>query len=245
MATEQYSDSMNNLNRFNFPHEFVSITAEQAEEYVDAASQRYTSSLPYHNWDHARDVIRGTETITQKLSENGVISAAGALAVAAAWHDAGYQENHITKGFLTKEDYSSFLLESFLEGKPVGKYEKDVMLRAIKETWIGHKELRTPTPLILHRADIANIGGPTEAFIENTKKLWAEEKFTSGDGNASWDQFIKKADYFVRFTSAEHDYESLSHGLDAHRTTLDVNDTPFGQAVDLNLEALRSLEPQD
>ena len=227
--------------RFDTPKQLITLEADQVLEYAAAAQKHYRPDYQYHNWEHALSVASGTEIIAQKLRTRGITVAQGALAVAAAWHDAGYHEDHTSAGFHTKEGYSAALLEEFLEDKPVGIFEKTLMLKSIIATYSGHAELRMPYELILHRADIANIGGPTDEFISNTIKLWHEQQLITGN-KIPWLKFIEGSAHFVRLTATEHDEESLAHLIDPEDTTLDVNDLPFRIAALENLEKLASYE---
>jgi len=227
--------------RFDVPKDFITLTPDQVAEYSADAQKHYRSDYPYHNWNHALDVASGTEIISDKLRTHGLTIASGALAVAAAWHDAGYHEDHTAKGFETKEQYSAYLLDEYLEGKSVSDTERLLMRNAIIATWAKHPELRTPYELIMHRADIANIGGPSDEFILNSIHLWEEYRMT-GDASLSWEEYVKGAGGFIMFTATEHDHESLKHFIDPADNTVDVNDLPFSTTALSNLEILRTTE---
>jgi len=229
------------FTRFNAPAHHTLLTPEQVIEYSAAAEKYYTVDYAYHNWDHAQAVVEGTNIITGKLEAKNIVVAKRALVLAAAWHDAGYHEDHLVKGFATKELYSAALLDQFLEDKPVGDGEKRLMRLAIVATWAGHTALRTPYELILHRSDIANIGGPTELFIENSVKLWKEFQYTTGT-QISWDDYVRNSTPFIQHTASEHDIESLGHGIHPDDTTIDVYNTPYKNQALLNLAMLQTLQ---
>ena len=225
--------------RFDVPKEKLTLTGDQVFEYATAAERHYRPDYPYHNWNHALSVVSGIEAISTKLERRGLTIAKGALAVAAAWHDAGYHEDHRAKGFATKEAYSAALLDDYLTDKPVGEWERDMMLSAISATFAHHPEMRTPYDLILHRADIANIGGPTSEFLENSHLLWSESRLITGKPIA-WIEHVHHAAQFIRSTALEHDHESLHHYLDTNDTTVDVYDLPFSIQALKNIEALEA-----
>lgn len=234
-----YDESMK-YQRFNIPPEVDVYQPGQVEEYAAAAELEYTDTLPYHNWNHAQAVIAGVEIIADKLSAQNVKIARNTLKIAAAWHDAGYHRNHAELGFNTKEEYSAALLMDYLEDKPVTDIQKQLMRTAIIATWHLHPQQRTPNELILHRADIANIGGPTDVFIENNLLLWQESKVQGH--RYSWDQHIGQSSAFVQLVIAEHAHESVLQNLDRDDTTIDVNREPFEQAALENLIALNKTE---
>lgn len=227
--------------RFGVESSHITLTPEQVLEYSSAAFKHYTPDYDYHNWDHALSVAGGTEAITTKLESKGVVTARGAMAIAATWHDAGYHEDHTSKGFTTKEEYSAALLEEYLSNKPVSDLEKSIMLQSIIATWANYPDHRSPHQLILHRADIANIGGPTDEFIENSIKLWRESQHISGK-KIPWQKYVDGASHFIELTYTEHDDESLHNFIDPEDTTLDVNDTPFAMQALVNIKALREIE---
>lgn len=227
--------------RFDAPKGCLTLTSDQVAEYSAAAQVHYRADYPYHNWNHAVTVVSGTEIIAEKLERKGHLIAKGALAVAAAWHDAGYHENHSVKGFETKEAYSAALLDQFLEDKLVGEWERSMMSKAIIATWSNYAGPRAPYELILHRADIANIGGPTDEFIESSLKLREESAYTT-DRLLTLEEYVRGAGRFIEMTADEHDDESLFHYIDPVDTTLDVNEAPFKVTALANLKALRRLE---
>lgn len=229
--------------RFEIPKELTTITNDQVTEYAAAAESHYRADMTYHNWNHALTVMYGVEVISSKLKQHGIQTAQGALAVAAAWHDAGYHENHRTLGFATKEQYSAHLLNKFLEDKPIGDFDREIMERAILATWHGHETLRTPTELILHRADIANIGGSTDEFLENSVAVWRET--VNNEDRRPWATFVEDTAQFVAFTIEEHDREATKHMLSLSDTTIDVADRPFVESARRNLARLLISEPPE
>ena len=230
------------FGRFEVFKRDLTLTSDQVLEYSAQAEKHYRPDLAYHNWNHALDVAYGTEVISTKLEARGLTVAKGALAVAAAWHDAGYHEDHKAKGFETKELYSAALLDEFLANKPIGDLERAIMRTAIIATWAGHKELRKPYELILHRSDIANIGGPTDEFIKNSVQLHNETEFITGK-TVSWQKYVDGAASFIESTAKEHNHESTKHFIDIKDTTIDVHDMPFSEQALLNLEILKRFEP--
>lgn len=229
----------NPYQRFAVPESRLMLDSRQVQEFTRAARKHYSPQLPYHNWDnHVLETIAGVEVIAKKLRAKGVRVAMGALTVAAAWHDAGYYEKNT--GYATKEAYSAALLEDYLFGKGVSDYERDVMRRAILATWHGHKELRKPDELILHRADIANLGGPTDAFLAHNVHIWQEHAVLN-DAPISWEQHVANSRQFVRFSVVEHERESARYSLTLNDTTIDANNLVFNEQALVNIRALGAL----
>ena len=228
--------------RFDVPKDWITLTPDQVAEYSTAAEGHYRPDFQYHGWGHALDVAHGTEVISDKLQSRGYTIVKGALAIAGAWHDAGYHEDHMQKGFDTKEEYSASLLEKYLENRPMGEFERAIALNAIVATWSGFEGARTPYELILHRADIANIGGPEDEFLANSVKLWQERILTSGK-QIAWDEYVADAVVFIAETIEEHDQESLHHFIDPSETVLDVNEGVFKDAAYRNMGVLLKYDP--
>jgi hypothetical protein len=228
-----------NYQRFQSP-DIGTLDEEQVEELISAARKYYTDRLPYHNWDHAVATIDGVDKIADKLVGYNVTIAHNALRIAAAWHDAGYHENHSTKGFVTKEDYSAALLDEHLRHEPVEPLFRKLMHTAIVSTWHLHPELRTPPQMILHRADTANIGGSTDEFIGNNILLFREAQVRGH--STTWSQHVAQSDQFIKLLVAEHDHESLLQNVEAEDSTVDVYDIPFREAAFRNLEALYGID---
>ncbi len=97
----------------------------------------------------------------------------GVLAVAAAWHDAGFVKDHTTQGFNTKEQYSAHLAEQFLKEYGEPPEFIDTVTRAIVGT-THNVEREDVHALVLHAADIANIGGPYVQFYRKSSLLYKE-----------------------------------------------------------------------
>lgn len=223
-------------HRFDTPKLSLSLTDAQTESYVAEAKKFYTPDYEYHNFDiHAQEVIDGVKTITSKLGRQGIVTPTNALIVAAAWHDAGYHEDHKALGFETKEAYSAYLLDQFLKEEQVSEYERLVMLSAINATTHNYQG-RSAYDLILHRADTANIGGPAEKFIEKNILIFKELQHTHGP--TPWDTHVRQSHGFIQSLVAEHGRESTDHAVEPSDTTIDVHDTPFALAALSNLRVL-------
>lgn len=217
----------------DYPAGFVTncMTAAQAEY----------SDLPYHNWHHAQAVIDGVTIIADKLHHHGITTARHSLLIAAAWHDSGYHRDHTALGYPTKEAYSAALLLQYLTDTPVTTAQKQLLHDVIVATWHHYPTKRTPLQTILHRADIANIGGPASQFTANSYLLWHEA--CQRGTPRSWHQHCQQSAAFITALQAEHRRESQLNGLNPHDTNLDVNNEPFLIAAKRNQAILAELPP--
>jgi hypothetical protein len=139
------------------------------------AQEFYTDELAYHNWYHALDVAAAVVDLAARCEARGMRLNVGMLAVAAAWHDAGFQEDHKRWGYDTKEQYSAALLHDFLSRKKVEPIFVSHAQAAILGTTHKHERLTSDT-LALHRADIANFGYNYDLFGRHTLNLLQEAR---------------------------------------------------------------------
>ena len=65
---------------------------------VLSAKEYYSPELPYHNWQHALDVMKAGQELLDRVSGRGMVADKAVIAIAAAWHDAGYHEDHTALG---------------------------------------------------------------------------------------------------------------------------------------------------
>lgn len=227
--------------RFQAPTDYTEFEEDQVKEYSAAAERHYSPDHPYHNYEtHAKPVAENVRVIAANLAMRGVIIPTGALVIAAHWHDAGHHEDAIVKGYTSKEDYSSHLVDMYLEDKPITTAQGIIIRDSILATAHNFWRPRYPYEAILHRADIENIGGPTVFFLQNVALLY--EEALVGNPALSWEAFVTGAEKFLRSIIEEHDEESRWLNLDPLDTTVDVNETPFRIAAELNIEALLGME---
>lgn len=177
------------------------IDSHQAETYSRAAQAHYSDTLAYHNWTHAEAVMRDVDILVERAATRGIVLARSALQVAAAWHDAGFHEDHKAKGFVTKEHYSAHLLETYITDKPVDYATRMLMSEAILGTIHGF-ERESLDALALHRADVANIGGEYEAFFNISVALWRENTHLTGI-QTSWEEFVQNSESYIRMIANE------------------------------------------
>lgn len=171
------------------------LNPKQVEELIQAAKPHYSRNLSYHNWHHVEVVMNSVTELIEKASRHGISLKKDVLLVAAAWHDAGFSEDHRKRGFPTKEHYSASLLEKYLEDKQVSKEDKDLMLAAILGT-IHNAPRENLDILVLHRADISNIGESYSIFLKNNVSLWKEFEQLNSVA-IPWDEYIQASVAYI------------------------------------------------
>lgn len=177
------------------------LDAHQVEDLALAAKPYYSDEIEYHNWSHAEAVLSDVKILADRVMGRGIHLSREALAIAAAWHDAGYHENHERLGFSTKEHYSAQLADDFLISEAVHFETRTIVKRAILGTIHGaHRE--GIHGLILHRADISNVGGPYADFLAKTTALWQEHETMTGQ-RTLWSKHVEGTQKFIAFSIKE------------------------------------------
>ena len=174
---------------------FADIAAtDEWRDLALPAEEFYTYDLAYHNWDHAKHVAKTVVEMGNQCRAHGIDVSLGMLAVAAAWHDVGYQDDHRLYGQPTKELYSALLAEKFLTVQRV----PHLYIAELRQAIIGttHKVHRRGwNMLLLHRADIADVAADYDDFVSNSFKLWLEQRRVNP--NTDFDSWKSKQASFL------------------------------------------------
>ena len=120
--------------------------------------------------------------------------------VAAAWHDAGYGGAYQEHGFATEEAYAAHLATSHLTRQGAETADITLVHEAILATQL-HAGRRALYGLALHRADIDNLGGPYDKFLDANTRLWHEAAVLGAP--LSWEEHQSQTEKFITFTVAE------------------------------------------
>lgn len=168
---------------------------QKTPSHIYAAQEHYTAALPYHNWEHAQMVMEDVRMLSTRLAKRNIPVDESPLLIAAAWHDAGFHEDHLSLGFETKEHYSAWLFKEYAHTARIGRECVSIVEKAILGTIHGASRDDVNT-LVLHRSDVQNIGGPTDAFLRASVKLWREQTLVQGP--VSWDDFKASSRGYIR-----------------------------------------------
>ena len=85
----------------------------------------YSDALPYHNFDHIQDTLQSAAMVVERCQEEHIRIDAEVVYFALLFHDAGYQDDHLARGFATKERYSAALAEPILRHHGVSHRRKN------------------------------------------------------------------------------------------------------------------------
>ncbi len=166
------------------------------QELIDKA-RVYYDELTYHGWPHAEQVVRDVKRIVRAMGALSTQVDQDVLLIAAAWHDAGYADPR-ADDFESKEHYAVHLTKREI-GQKLGD-DVEVVERAILAT---RKGIGRPTPeeVILHYADIANMGYEYDVFYEFTVRLWRER------GCPQWHDFLVRTQEAIEQCAREAEQE--------------------------------------
>jgi len=144
-------------------------------DFADPAALYYTDKLEYHNWNHACKVAENADVIAEQCFGRGLFLDRNVVMVAAAWHDAAYYEDHKAAGHDTKEQYSAALAAAYLRQEGA----TDEFIGEVEEAILGttHRAVRKSlAALVLHWADIAEVGAEYKTFATNNYRLLQEAR---------------------------------------------------------------------
>jgi len=170
------------------------------EKLEKIAAQLYDSKLKYHNFDHIRYVMEEGNKILAKCKKEGVEIDEAIVYYAILFHDAGFIEDHIGKGFGSKEAYSADLAAKKLQGNGIDTDTIQKVKQAIMATHVDSLCL-TNEDKAVRAADLAGLAVDYTVFKKNTLDLKDELEMMSGK-KVSWDQWktmaAERVEQFLR-----------------------------------------------
>lgn len=180
------------------------------------AAGLYQDDLPYHNFGHVIEVLSFAERIMKKCRQEGVDVDDEIVYLGILFHDAGFAEDHLNKGFDSKEAYSAYLAGEYLGecDYPASVIEK--VKAVIMATHCDGRCLSNEDKAV-RAADLYGMGMDYEYFKMNTLKLKQEHEQLSGD-QLTWKQWqdntVARVELFLRedigLTSDYYDTEGES-----------------------------------
>ena len=231
-----------------FPNSQVDSAPEsisQSKEYyvrafegsVDRASERYPK-LPYHHPGHMKDVMEAVSELVELLPSDSyprVITPwqKDLLVLAAAWHDAGFNEE-AAQTYPTKEEYAILLILEDLENNKIDLTGGDInfLIRAIGGTIMtGSPQRDTPEAKLLHHADMAYMTADWETFWRGAEAFHHEEH-----PDMSWEDFQKfEAKFFpIYMESLKNDFQSLGIAKDEIKKRLGTLESHLEQLATMD-----------
>ncbi|MDP4039756.1 MAG: HD domain-containing protein [Candidatus Pacearchaeota archaeon] len=164
---------------------------------MEETAKKLYSNLQYHNFQHALDVAKKGLKISEICEKEGILVDKNVVYISLLFHDAGYHENHIEKGFKTKEEYSAHLAENNL--KDLG-FNKSFIKKVKKAIISTHKDLKfsSTEEKIVRSADLSGLASGFPVFLKNNKNLKKEFEMIHNI-KISWDLWKEKTKEIIRF----------------------------------------------
>ena len=223
-------------------HESISQSKEHYtkafEGSVDRASERYPK-LPYHHPGHMKDVMEAVGELVELLPDDSyprVITPwqKDLLGLAAAWHDAGFDDDE-AQAYPTKEEYAIALMKEDIKSNKIDLTDHDIAFldRAIRGTIMvpALQQRDTPEAKLLHHADMAYMTADWETFWHGAEAFHHEEH-----PDMSWENFQQfEADFLPKYMkSLRNDFQSLGIAEDEIQKRLDTLESHLKRIMEMD-----------
>lgn len=151
------------------------------------AAELYSDQMPYHNFNHVLETLAAGAILVERCLKEGVPINGEVVYYALLFHDAGYHESHISKGFTSKEEYSAHLAVQCLRAEAISedtiKRVASAILSTQRDTQFTSNEEKA-----VRAADLAGLASDYETFRSNVKKLHQECETLTGR-KVAWDEW--------------------------------------------------------
>jgi predicted metal-dependent HD superfamily phosphohydrolase len=173
------------------------------------AAELYSDQMPYHNFNHVPETLAAGAMLVDRCRKEGVPINAEVVYYALLFHDAGYHDNHIAKGFTSKEEYSAHLADQCLRPEAIPEDTIERVVAAILSTQ-RNARFTSNEEKAVRAADLAGLASDYKTFRSNAEKLRQEEEALTGR-KVHWDEWktaVKETIEFylsqeIRFTHSD------------------------------------------
>jgi predicted metal-dependent HD superfamily phosphohydrolase len=191
------------------------------EKLEKLAAQLYDPKLQYHNFDHIRFVLGEGDKIIAKCKKEGVKLDEAVIYYAILFHDAGFIENHIAKGFDSKEAYSADLAVKALEGNGIDAEMVQKVKQAIMATHVD-AVCKSNEDKAVRAADLSGLAADYTFFKKNTIDLKHEFEMMSGR-KVTWEEWKTMATERIELFLREGLYLTSDYYNDQGESRFHVN----------------------
>lgn len=191
------------------------------------AAELYSDKMPYHNFGHILGTLAAGEILVGRCLAEDVPINPEIVYYALLFHDAGYQDDHVSNGFTSKEEYSAHLAIHCLRAEALPEHTIERVVAAILSTQRDGKFTSNEEKAV-RAADLAGLASDYKTFRSNAEKLRQEEEILTGR-KVTWDEWktsVKETVSFylsqeIRFTqsNASADDSAICYAQ-AHRNLL-------------------------
>jgi HD superfamily phosphodiesterase len=161
------------------------------------AAALYSDQMPYHNFSHVLRTLVEAELLVERCLKGCVPVNSEVIYFALLFHDAGYHEDHINKGFATKEAYSAHLAVQCLRAEAIPEDTIKRVVAAILSTQ-RDGQFTTNEEKAVRAADLAGLVGDYKTFRSDVEKLRQEDEMLTGR-RAAWDEWKTSTEETIRF----------------------------------------------
>lgn len=161
------------------------------------AAELYSDQMPYHNFNHVLGTVAAGAVLVERCLKEGVPINGEVVYYALLFHDAGYHESHISKGFTSKEEYSAHLAVQCLRAEAIPEDTIKRVAAAILSTHRG-AQFTSNEEKAVRAADLAGLASDYETFRSNVEKLHQECEMLTGH-KVAWDEWKTSVKETIRF----------------------------------------------
>jgi predicted metal-dependent HD superfamily phosphohydrolase len=156
-----------------------SIADVREPDFERECAALYSSTLPYHNFQHVQTVLRSADRLLAACAIEGIPVDVRVVYYAVLLHDAGYHEAHQSLGYDTKEAYSAALARRVLAAREIDPATIAAVEQAIMAT-LRDAQCVAAEDAVVRMADLAGIGADFAEFLRNTVSIRAELALMTG-----------------------------------------------------------------
>ncbi|MGE0484682.1 MAG: hypothetical protein AB7Q81_11125 [Gammaproteobacteria bacterium] len=157
----------------------------------------YDERLPYHNFAHIQDTLAAAEVILERCAAEHIRIDSMVVYYGLLFHDAGYQDDHLTLGHRSKEAYSAALAESVLGefGTPSSQVQK--VIAAILATERDGSFVSAEQKAV-RAADLSGMAATWPVFLRHSLNLKREYELLN-DCELNWTQWQQNSEQVLSF----------------------------------------------
>jgi predicted metal-dependent HD superfamily phosphohydrolase len=161
------------------------------------AAELYSDQMPYHSFNHVLGTLAAGAVLVERCLKEGVPINSEVVYYALLFHDAGYHENPISKGFTSKEEYSAHLAVQCLRAEAI---PEDIIKRVVAAILSTQRDAQFTSneEKAVRAADLANFASDYETFRSNVEKLHQECEMLTGR-KVAWDEWKTSVKETIRF----------------------------------------------
>jgi predicted metal-dependent HD superfamily phosphohydrolase len=157
------------------------------------AAELYSDRMPYHSFKHVQGTLAAGALLVERCLKRGIPIDDEVVYYALLFHDAGYHEKHISKGFTSKEEYSAHLAVQCLRAEAISEPIIERVVAAILSTQ-RDAQFTSNEEKAVRAADLAGLASNYETFRANAEKLHREHEMLTGQKVtwAEWKTSVKE-----------------------------------------------------